>query len=117
MSRRSAQFPEEWLAENAVRPAAGSADAEARLRTEECLRLAKEQGIAKEDIKEEVGDLSAYMRGAITELMTRSETDPSQQRTTASSELGLKRFTFGWMRAALRDGPKHIGTCDRVDRD
>jgi hypothetical protein len=82
MSRRAAEFLEEWLAENAVKPAAGSADAEARLRTEECLRLAKEQGIAEEDIEEEVGDLSAYMRGAITELITRSETDPINTMST-----------------------------------
>jgi len=77
MSRRAAEFLEEWLSENAVRPVPGAADSEARLRTDECLRAAKEEGIPKEDIEEEVGDLAAYMNSMIAELITRSETAPS----------------------------------------
>ena len=38
---------------------------EARLRAEECVIAAKEEGIAKEDIEEEVGDLVDYMSAAI----------------------------------------------------
>jgi hypothetical protein len=51
-----------------VKPVAGAPegdDSEARLRAEECLIAAKEEGIAKEDIEEEVGDLVDYMSVAI----------------------------------------------------
>jgi hypothetical protein len=44
-----------------VKPVAGAPegdDSEARLRAEECVIAAKEEGIAKEDIEEEVGDLT-----------------------------------------------------------
>jgi len=74
MSRRAAEFLEEWLSENAVRPVPGAADSETRLRTDECLRAAKEEGIPREDIEEEVGDLAAYMNSVIAELITQSET-------------------------------------------
>jgi hypothetical protein len=40
-------------------------DSEARLRAEELLIAAKEEGIAQEDIEEEVGDLVDYMSVAI----------------------------------------------------
>jgi hypothetical protein len=73
MSRRAADFLEQWLSENAVRPVPGAPDSEARLRAEECLRAAKEENIAQEDIEEEVGDLASYMSGVIAELITRSE--------------------------------------------
>jgi hypothetical protein len=51
-----------------VKPVSGAPegdDSEARLRAEECLIAAKEEGIAKEDIEEEVGDLVDYMSVAI----------------------------------------------------
>jgi hypothetical protein len=51
-----------------VKPIAGAPegdDSEARLRAEECLIAAKEQGIAKQDLEEEVGDLVDYMSAAI----------------------------------------------------
>jgi hypothetical protein len=76
VSKRAAEFLEQWLAENAPRPWAGAADSEARLMAEETLRVAKEQGITKEDIEEEVGDLWAYMTSVIAELITRSESAP-----------------------------------------
>jgi hypothetical protein len=59
---------EQWVSENTVKPVAGAPegdDSEARLRAEECLIAAKEQGIAKPDIEEEVGDLVDYMSAAI----------------------------------------------------
>jgi hypothetical protein len=68
MSKRAVEFLEEWVSENMVKPVAGAPegdDSEARLRAEECLVAAKEQGIAKEDIEEEVGDLVDYMSAAI----------------------------------------------------
>jgi hypothetical protein len=58
----------EWVSENMVKPVAGAPegdDSEARLRAEECLIAAKEQGIAKQDLEEEVGDLVDYMSAAI----------------------------------------------------
>jgi DUF2934 family protein len=75
MSRRAAEFLEEWLSENAVRPVPGAADSETRLRTDECLRAAKEEGIPREDIEEEVGDLAAYMNSVIAELITSARSD------------------------------------------
>jgi hypothetical protein len=44
-------------------------ESEARLRAEECLIAAKEEGIAKEDIEEEVGDLVDYMSVAVEPSM------------------------------------------------
>ena len=68
MSKRAVQFLEEWVSENMVKPVAGAPegdDSEARLRAEECVIAAKEEGIAREDIEEEVGDLVDYMSAAI----------------------------------------------------
>ena len=68
MSKRAVEFLEEWVSENMVKPVAGAPegdDLEARLRAEECVIAAKEEGIAKEDIEEEVGDLVDYMSAAI----------------------------------------------------
>jgi hypothetical protein len=68
MSKRAVEFLEEWVSENMVEPVAGAPegdDSEARLRAEECLIAAKEQGIAKQDLEEEVGDLVDYMSAAI----------------------------------------------------
>jgi hypothetical protein len=67
MSKRAVEFLEEWVSENMVKPVAGAPegdDSEARLRAEECVIAAKEEGIAKEDIEEE-GDLVDYMSAAI----------------------------------------------------
>ena len=68
MSKRAVEFLEEWVSENMVKPVAGAPegdDSEARLRAEECVIAAKEEGIAKEDIEEEAGDLVDYMSAAI----------------------------------------------------
>ncbi|MGC2716411.1 MAG: hypothetical protein WA366_23850 [Pseudolabrys sp.] len=68
MSKRAVEFLEEWVSENMVKPVAGAPegdDSEARLRAEECVIAAKEEGIAREDIEEEVGDLVDYMSAAI----------------------------------------------------
>jgi hypothetical protein len=68
MSKRALEFLEEWVSENMVKPVAGAPegdDSEARLRAEECLIAAKEQGIAREDLEEEVGDLVNYMSAVI----------------------------------------------------
>ena len=76
MSNRAASFVEEWVRENAVKPvndAAAGDNSEARLRAEACLAAAKEEGIAREDIEEETGDLVAYMGGVIADLVKHPE--------------------------------------------
>jgi len=76
VSKRAGEFLEQWLVENAPKPLPGAADSEARLLEDESLRAAKEEGITKEDIEEEVGDMSAYMNSVIAELVARSEMTP-----------------------------------------
>ena len=76
MSNRAASFVEEWVRENAVKPvndAAAGDDSEARLRAEACLAAAKEEGIAREDIEEETGDLVSYMEDVIAKLVNHPE--------------------------------------------
>ena len=72
MSNRAARFVEEWISENAVKPVEGAPagdDSEARLRAEACLAAAKDEGIAREDLEEETGDLVAYMSAVIATLV------------------------------------------------
>jgi hypothetical protein len=76
MSNRAASFVEEWISENAVKPIEGAPagdDSEARLRAEACLAAAKDEGIAREDIEEETGDLVAYMSAVIATLVNHPE--------------------------------------------
>ena len=76
MSNRAASFVEEWVSENAVKPIEGTPagdNSEARLRAEACLAAAKEEGIAREDIEEETGDLVAYMGAIIANLVNHPE--------------------------------------------
>jgi hypothetical protein len=68
MSKRAAEFLEEWIGENAIIPFAGtpeSDDSEARLLADQCLSDGKDEGIAKEDLEEEVGDLVTYMASRV----------------------------------------------------
>ena len=88
MSNRAASFVEQWVSENAVKPIEGAAagdDFEARLRAEACLAAAKDEGIAREDIEEETGDLVAYMGAVIANLVNYPErgapsTDDNRQQ-------------------------------------
>jgi DUF2934 family protein len=76
MSNRAASFVEEWISENAVKPVEGAPagdESEARLRAEACLAAARDEGIAREDIEEETGDLVAYMSAVIATLVTHPE--------------------------------------------
>jgi hypothetical protein len=76
MSKRAADFVDAWVRENAVTPIESAPvgdDSEARLRAEACLAAAKTEGIAREDIEEETGDLVAYMSAVITKLVNRPE--------------------------------------------
>ena len=56
-----------------VNDAATGDNSEARLRAEACLAAAKEEGIAREDIEEETGDLVAYMEDVIAKLVNHPE--------------------------------------------
>ena len=52
MSKRAVEFLEEWVSENMVKPVAGAPegdDSEARLRAEECVIAAKEEGVDEMD--------------------------------------------------------------------
>jgi len=73
MSNRAASFVEQWVSENAVKPVEGAPagdDSEARLRAEACLSAAKDEGIAREDIEEETGDLTIdSIKLAVVELV------------------------------------------------
>ena len=76
MSNRAAVFVEEWVRENAVKPVEGAPagdNSEARLRAEACLAAAKYEGIAREDIEEETGDLVADMGAMIANLVNYPE--------------------------------------------
>ena len=76
MSNRAASFVEEWISENAVKPVEGAPavdESEARLRAEACLAAARDEGIAREDIEEETGDLVAYMGAVIANLVNHPE--------------------------------------------
>jgi Protein of unknown function (DUF2934) len=76
MSNRAANFVEQWVSENAVKPVEGASagdDSESRLRAEACLAAAKDEGIAREDIEEETGDLVAYMGAVIANLVNHPE--------------------------------------------
>jgi hypothetical protein len=70
MSNRAASFVEQWVSENAVKPvegAQGGDNSEARLRADAA------EGIAREDIEEETGDLVGYMGAVIANLVNHPE--------------------------------------------
>jgi hypothetical protein len=76
MSNRAASFVEAWVSENAIKPVEGAPagdNSEARLRADACLAAAKDEGIAREDIEEETGDLVAYMGAVIATLVNHPE--------------------------------------------
>jgi hypothetical protein len=107
MSKRAADFVEEWIGENAVRPVEGAPegdDSEARLRAEECLAAAKEEGIAKEDIEEEIGDIVDYMSGVIAKLVDRPEIG-RQVLTDDSREQFIRTKAFYiWLEEGCPEG-------------
>jgi hypothetical protein len=99
MSKRAASFVEEWVKENAVKPikgASGGDDSEARLRAEACLAAAKEEGIAKEDIEEETGDLVSYMAAMISNLVNHPEGGTSTTDEKREELIRTKAF-YIWL--------------------
>jgi hypothetical protein len=107
MSKRAADFLEEWVGENAVRPVAGAPegdDSEARLRADECLIAAKEEGIAKEDIEEEIGDLVDYMSAVIAKIVKPLRSGP-QITTDDDREQRIRtRAFYIWLDEGCPEG-------------
>ena len=110
MSNRAASFLEEWVRENAVKPIEGTPagdNSEARLRAEACLAAAKDEGIAREDIEEETGDLVAYMGAVIANLVNNPErgapsTDDSRE------ELIRRKAFYIWLDEGCPEGRAEV---------
>ena len=67
MSKRGVRFVEGWVSEN-VHPTAYVLDddsLEARQYAVQCLAAAEAEGISKKEIEEDLGNIVAYMTGAI----------------------------------------------------
>ena len=112
MSNRAASFVEEWISENAVKPIEGTPagdNSEARLRAEACLAAAKDEGIAREDIEEETGDLVAYMGAVIANLVNHPERGAPSTDDSREELIRRKAFYIGWMKVVLRGARMRIG--------
>ena len=69
MSERGLRFVEEWIVEN-VHPEGYQPEGdnrEARMLAVLCLKAAKDAGISKKEIEENVGDIEDFMSQAIDE--------------------------------------------------
>ena len=106
MSNRAASFVEQWVSENAVKPIEGAAagdDSEARLRAEACLAAAKDEGIAREDIEEETGDLVAYMGAVIANLVNYPERGAPSTDDNREQLIRTKAF-YIWLDEGCPEG-------------
>ena len=88
--------------------AAAGDNSEARLRAEACLAAAKEEGIAREDIEEETGDLVAYMGAVIATLVNHPEREAPSTEDMREDLIRTKAF-FIWIKVVLRGARTHIG--------
>jgi hypothetical protein len=79
MSKRAVEFLEEWVSENMVKPVAGAPEAQRFRSVPSRLIAAKEEGIAKEDIEEEVGDAPMASRRNVDEQEDRSGPHQAQE--------------------------------------
>jgi DUF2934 family protein len=108
MSRRAVELLEEWVGENAARPVAGAPkgdDSEARLRAEQFLIAAKDEGIVKQDIEEEVGDVVAYMSAAIANVVNDSDSDVDVGNTQESRKQRIRtRAFYIWLDEGCPEG-------------
>ncbi len=112
MSNRAASFVEQWVSENAVKPVEGAPagdDSEARLRAEACLAAAKDEGIAREDIEEETGDLIAYMGAVIANLVNHPERGAPTTDDDREQLIRTRPITFGWMKVVRRGARMRTG--------
>ena len=106
MSNRAASFVEQWVSENAVKPVEGAPagdDLEARLRAEACLAAAKDEGIAREDIEEETGDLVAYMGAVIANLVNHPERGAPSMDDDREQLIRTKAF-YIWLDEGCPEG-------------
>jgi hypothetical protein len=106
MSNRAASFVEQWVSENAVKPVEGAPagdDSEARLRAEACLAAAKDEGIAREDIEEETGDLVAYMGAVIANLVNHPERGAPSRDDDREQLIRTKAF-YIWLDEGCPEG-------------
>ena len=106
MSNRAGSFVEEWVMENAVKPIEGASagcNSEARLRAEACLAAAKDEGIAREDIEEETGDLVAYMGAVIANLVNHPERGGPSTDDNREQLIRTKAF-YIWLDEGCPDG-------------
>ena len=106
MSNRAASFVEQWVSENAVKPVEGAPagdDSEARLRAEACLAAAKDEGIAREDIEEETGDLVAYMGAAIANLVNHPDRGAASMDDNREQLIRTKAF-YIWLDEGCPEG-------------
>ena len=91
---------------NAVTPVEGAPagdTSEARLRAEACLTAAKDEGIAREDIEEETGDLVAYMGAVIATLVNHPEREAPSTEDIREDLIGTKAF-FIWLDEGCPEG-------------
>ena len=112
MSNRAASFVEQWVSENAVKPVEGAPagdDSEARLRAEACLAAAKDEGIAREDIEEETGDLVTYMGAAIANLVNHPDRGAPSMDEHREQLIRTKAFYTGWMKGVPRGARMRTG--------
>jgi Protein of unknown function (DUF2934) len=106
MSNRAVSFVEQWVSENAVKPVEGAPagdDSEARLRAEACLAAAKDEGIAREDIEEETGDLVAYMGAVIANLVNHPERGAPSMDDDREQLIRTKAF-YIWLDEGCPEG-------------
>ena len=106
MSNRAASFVEEWVRENAVKPVDGAPPgdtSEARLRADACLAAAKDEGIAREDIEEETGDLVAYMGAVIANLVNHPEQGAPSTDDNREELIRTKAF-YIWLDEGCPEG-------------
>ena len=76
---------------------------EARLRAEACLAAAKDEGIAREDIEEETGDLVAYMGAVIANLVNHPERGAPSMDDDREQLIRTKAF-YIWLDEGCPEG-------------
>jgi len=84
-----------------------SDDSEARLRAEQFLTAAKGEGIVKQDIEEEVGDLVAYMSGVIANLVGASEARGQNPEDSRDQRIRSKAF-YIWLEEGCPEGRAEV---------
>jgi hypothetical protein len=112
VSNRAASFVEERVMENAGKPVNGAVagdGSEARSRAEACLAADTEQGIAREDVEEETGNLAAYMADVIAKLVNHPERGELSASDDGEQLISTKSYNICWMKVVLRGARMRIG--------